>query len=193
MDLDRQIAIASRLLYVVAAASIVHCLTTYALPLTWVLGSGMVDVGAAYASSGYLLFKLLGFAFEFTGVVLFLVLAFFVGRRSWFAMLSAMLFLLVDGAFAFKEVAMGGLGAFAPGLLVSFLVVAHVIIGLVVFRAFWAVLQRRTNENIVRQLEFENELRRRLSEFEGPAPPAATFTTRWPPRTPRPMPPQPQG
>jgi len=192
MGLDWQISFASKSLYFIAIVSIVHFWTSGLMLVTWMLGSGMVDLGSAYVLAGR---PVWGYALELTGIADFLLLGFGVSRRIPAAGAVALLFLIVDCLVLFDKAARIGAPASGIGILASFLVVFHAIVWWCVFRAFWAAWQYRVNTAIVRRLGFETELRRRLTESDGPPPPAARFDTRHRgiAASGRGSPPQPQG
>lgn len=192
MGIDRQISSASKTLYLVAAAGLIHLLTSGLYPLTWVLGSGFVDVATAYAITGH---EFLGVLFADSAIVAFAGLGFFAGRGAWWAMLAGAILVAGDAAMFFDRVTPGGPTSSGVGLLASFLIVSHAIMFWFLASGFLASVQRLSNRGSVRRLELEAELRRRLAESDDPPPPAASFDTRFrgiPPGGPS-LPPQPQG
>lgn len=176
MDLDRQIAIASKLMYFIGLVSIVHWLTNGSLMVTWVLGSGATDLGSAYVLQGR---PFTGYTFEFAGVAAFFLAGFGISRRYAGMFLRALALLVVDALLLFDRVSADGIQAGSIGLFASFLVVFHAIVLWYVWRATWALRQERVNANIIRRLRFETELKRRLAESDEPPPPAAKFDTRF--------------
>ena len=192
MGIDRQISFASGTLYFVAAVGFIHLLTSGLYPVTWVLGSGFVDVGTAYALAGH---QFYGVMLADTAIVGFAAVGYLAGRGAWWAMCAAAVLLIADAIAFFDRVAAAGPTSSGIGLLASFLIVSHAIMLSSVVRGLFASLQRLSNRGSVRRLEFEAELRHRLAESDEPPPPAATFDTRFrwgPPGGPEP-PPQPQG
>lgn len=173
MDLDWQIRFAARLLYFVAAVSVAHVLTGGLINVTWILGSGIADIGVAIYYVGW---PVLGVALELFAIGAFAVLGYQVQHKAPWAMLVACAFVLIDGLLAFGLIARGGLVAAGVGLPASFLVVFHGIVFWCVVRAFGASRQQRINEFVVHRLELEAELKRKLEQSDAPAPPAATFT-----------------
>lgn len=212
MGLDRQISFASKALYFMAIVAVVHWLTGGFLPFTWAFGSGFVDLGSVYVLAGHIVAShadalmtelgleglaivLVGRCLEAFGVGLLFFFGYMTATRRFVAMPFAIVFLIVDSLVLFDKAAASGLYGVAIGIVATFLVVFHAIVAWYVWGAFWASTQHKTNAGIIRRMDLEHELKRRLSEPDGPPPPAATFDTRfrWTPPSGPAQPPQPQG
>jgi hypothetical protein len=176
MDLDRQIAIASRLLYFVGIVSVIHWLTSGLLAITWVLGSGATDLGSAYVLQGD---PVPGYVFEAIGIAAFFLMGYGISKRYAGVFLRIPIVIIADGLGLFNHVAPSGVRAAPIGILASFLVVFHAIVLWFVLRAIFALRQISVNNSIVRRMRFEAELRRKLAESDEPPPPAAKFDTRF--------------
>lgn len=175
MGIDWQISFASKTLYFIGVVAVIHALTSGLFLVTWILGSGIVDVGSAYVLSG----KDAGYGVELLGALAFFAGGYSVANRNVRVMPGLLLFLIADCLVLFGKLAPLGIAASGIGILASFLIVFHGIVFWCVLRAYLALRQARTNAAIVKQLDFDAELRRRLSESDEPAPPAATFDTRF--------------
>jgi len=173
MDLEGRIALASKALYFIAAISLVHALTGGALLTTSVFGSGIADIGSSYTYGDR---SFVGYLLEYFAVASFFGLGYLVRRKVAWAMLAAIGLILADAVSYFAPLASAGLAAAVAGLPASLLVVLHGIYFWSVLQAFVATRQMRINRFIVRRLELEAQLRRKLEESDAPPPPAATFT-----------------
>ena len=176
MGIDWQISFASRTLYFVAVVALIHAVTGGSWLATWMLGSGLADVGSVFVHAGN---PFAGYALEITAIASFFALGYFLSLRYLWAMNGALWFLVSDCLVLFDRAAAAGAPAAGVGLLASFLVVFHGIVWWCVLRAGRASRQYRVNSAIVERLRFEAELRRRLAESDEPPPPAATFDTRF--------------
>ena len=181
MGIDWQISFASKTLYFIAIVATIHLLTSGLMLATWMLGSGIVDVGSAYVLAGQ---TFSGYTIEIVAIAMFAAAAYFVGQRDLWAFQGALTVLVSDALALFDRVAALGAPASGIGLLASILVVFHGIVFWCVLRAYWAAKQDRINRSLVKRMEFEAELKRRLSESDAPPPPAATFDTRYRPAPP---------
>lgn len=144
--------------------------STWNLP-TMLVGSGIVNdavqIGLLHPSAGAALLK-------YGAICAFFVLSYAVYRRVMWAAALAIVFVAFDGIFLFL---------FKPdtisGLFASVQLPFHALVCWWTFDAIRAMLQHRVNEDVVRSLDVEQRLRRRLEETDAPAPPAATFDTRF--------------
>jgi len=211
MGLDRQISFASKALYFMAIVALVHWLTSGFLPFTWAFGSGIVDLGSAYVFAGLFVaghadsfmtalglaglgLILVGRALEAFGVGALFFFGYMTATRRFVALPFAIVFLIVDSLVLFDKAAANGLNGAGLGVVATFLAIFHAIVSWYVWVAFWASTQYKINAGIIRSMNLEHELKRRLSESDGPPPPAAKFETRFRGITPSgpASPPQPQ-
>ena len=125
-----------------------------------------------------------GYAVEALGTSAYFTAGYAVANRNVRVMPWLMLFLVSVCLILFNKAAAVGLVASDIGTLASFLVVFHGIVFWCVWRSYSALRQARVNDAIVRRMEFDAELKRRLSESDEPPPPAATFDTRFGSMTP---------
>jgi ABC-type multidrug transport system fused ATPase/permease subunit len=184
MTLEGKIAYAARLCFFIAAVSVVHAASLSMPPLwlaTFIFGSGFSDIGDALIVTGH---PLVGIPLEIFSAAMFGGLGLLIGLRQHWAIWMAAAFLTADGLEVFAHTAASGAAAAFPGLLMSLMLVFHAIVLWFMVQAILAAGQLATNARIARSLEVTAKLRRRLEENEEPAPPAASFSTRW-----RPMPP----
>ncbi|HET9342130.1 MAG TPA: hypothetical protein VFO25_04310 [Candidatus Eremiobacteraceae bacterium] len=138
---------------------------------TMLLGSGIVT----YAVQMELVrASAIAAPLKYGAVAAFFALSFGVHRRVIWAAVLAIVFVTVDAAFLF----MPNPDPFS-GLFASLQLPFHALVCWWTFDAIRAIRQGRANEDIVRNLDFQHRLRRRLEESDEPAPPAATFDTRF--------------
>jgi hypothetical protein len=166
MGLRNRLDLAVLLLGVLVICSLVHVFTGVVPFRAWALfDSGFV---------GYLIDRGSGPPVQYTAAILlpcvFLVLMYFIVRRSLWAMWGALALVVLDGTILFTA---GGLGsALSASLAVPF----HCILCVSLIGAALAERQWRFNEQTSRRLEVEAELKRKLGDSDAPPPPAATFT-----------------
>ncbi|HEY7993244.1 MAG: hypothetical protein ACHQY2_02355 [Candidatus Eremiobacterales bacterium] len=144
--------------------------------IAFLFGSGMVTFGQqieAVAPSP------MATELKYGAVFMFFALSYAVHRRMRWAAVLAIAFVAFDGAFLY--VFAGDVGS---GMWWSLELPFHALTCWWTFDALLAMLEWRTNQDVVRSIDVELELKHRLEDTDAPAPQAATFEARY-----RPLPP----
>ena len=117
---------------------------------------------------------LLAAVFGYGTVAAFFGFSYAVHRHIVWASILAVAFVAFDGMFLFM---------FGPdmmsGLFASIQLPFHALVCWWIVDSIRASRQQRVNADLVRSMQFEHELKRRLAESDEPPPPAAKFDTRF--------------